>query len=294
MKRWLIGIYVLIAWPNALLAQAPKAVDWKEYSSTEGKFSILLPGTPTTGRRHAGEDSPDSVTYVVNVQLGQQAWSVAYFDEPSEPTNVEAIKKLFDRTRKYRERSEYHHLVSEKDYEVSGYPARDLKIRFDYDKKRIELTRIILVKQRVYEVTLVTFAGSTDTEDVRRYFDSFKAQPLTAEEIKALKSFSAEEKAKAVPRKIKVSSGVLQGQAARKVMPAYTLELQQSGLAGDVEVSILVSEQGQVLEAQAIKGPEPLWPAAVEAAKQWTFKPVTLGGYPVQMEGVLTFKFIVK
>ncbi len=293
MMRIKLGISALLIFQMTLSTYGQKANAWTEFSSPEGKFRILFPGTPTGGMRHAGEDSPSSVTYITNLPLGQHSWTVAYFDEPAPLANAEAIKKLFDRTQKYRTRSEYHHLVNEKDRDYLGYPARDLKIRFDYDKKRVELTRLILVKQRVYEVTLVTATESTETEDVRRFFDSFHAQPLSDEERKALKSFSAEEKAKAVPKKVKVSGGVLQMLTLQKVSPTYPPEARQKGISGAVEVQILVSEEGKVIEAHAVKGPEELRQAAVEAAKQWTFKPAALGDHTVKMEGVLTFKFVL-
>jgi outer membrane biosynthesis protein TonB len=56
-------------------------------------------------------------------------------------------------------------------------------------------------------------------------------------------------------------------------------------------VRVLVSEQGQVLEAEALSGPEQLRDVAVKAAQQWTFKPMAVGSYPVKIIGVLIFSF---
>jgi hypothetical protein len=122
MKSLLIGICVLLALQNSLLCAVAKGFRLEGVCFVRRK--IQHPTARCTYHRGASRRRgfADSVTYIVNVQLGQEAWSVAYFDEPSEPANAEAIKKLFDRTRKYRERSEYHHLVSEKEREVSGYP----------------------------------------------------------------------------------------------------------------------------------------------------------------------------
>ncbi|MCG3161541.1 MAG: hypothetical protein JMDDDDMK_02730 [Acidobacteria bacterium] len=290
MKLVRLMLPLLICATSAYV-QAQSPSDWKEYSSAEGKFRVLMPGEPTKGMRYKGEDSPDSVTYIINFQSGKQAWTVAYFDEPVRPANAEAIKKIFDRTRNYRTRSEYHKLVSEREQDFSGYPARDIKVRFDYDKTRVELTRIILVGQRVYEVSVVTFADKADAPDVSRYFDSFKAEPLTDEEIKKLNSFSAAENEKAVPRKIRVSRGVLEAYATKKAKPSYPPEARSAGVSGQVEVSILVSEQGEVIEAQAISGPMELRDASVQAAREWKFKPARLSDIAVKMEGTLIFGF---
>jgi hypothetical protein len=55
---------------------------------------------------------------------------------------------------------------------------------------------------------------------------------------------------------------------------------------------LLISEQGQVIEASATDGPDQLREAAVLAARKWTFKPVIMGKYMLKVEGELTFEFI--
>jgi hypothetical protein len=55
-------------------------------------------------------------------------------------------------------------------------------------------------------------------------------------------------------------------------------------------VSLIISELGEVLEAKAVRGDPLLTDAAVQAAKQWKFKPLTLSGYPVMVEGVLVIE----
>jgi TonB family protein len=60
---------------------------------------------------------------------------------------------------------------------------------------------------------------------------------------------------------------------------------------GKVDVRVVISETGRVTEATAISGHPALRTAAVEAARQWVYKPATLNGAPVKMESVLTFTF---
>ena len=63
---------------------------------------------------------------------------------------------------------------------------------------------------------------------------------------------------------------------------------------GPVQVEITVSESGKVIEAKAVSGHELLRDAAVEAAKQWEFKPTEVSGEPVKMQGILTFSFALQ
>jgi protein TonB len=96
------------------------------------------------------------------------------------------------------------------------------------------------------------------------------------------------------PKKIRVSQGVLKERAIRKVAPTYPSEARAAGVAGTVKVDIVISEEGVVIEATAFDGPEQLREAAIEAARQWTFKPETLEGKPARMLGVLSFIFTLR
>jgi TonB family protein len=294
MGKLVIGMLSLLICALSSLVRAQSASDWKEYSSAEGKFRILMPGEPSKKMRCKGDDSPHSVTYVAKFEDDKQTWTVAYFDAPVRPASAEAIKKIFDRTCDYRTRSAYHKIIDEKDQDFSGYPARDIKIRFDYDSERVELTKIVLVGQRVYEISVVTFVNSADAPDVHRYFDSFRAEPLTDEEIKTLKSFSEAENEKAIPRKIQVTRGVLEVTAIRKVKPNYPPRAEAAGISGKVEVRVLVSEQGEVIEAQATSGPEELRDISVQAARNWRFKPSYYCDAIVKVEGPLLFNFTLR
>jgi protein TonB len=60
---------------------------------------------------------------------------------------------------------------------------------------------------------------------------------------------------------------------------------------GKVEVRIVISETGQVIEATAVSGHPTLRSAAAEAAREWVYKPTTLNGVPIKVETVLTFTF---
>ena len=96
------------------------------------------------------------------------------------------------------------------------------------------------------------------------------------------------------PKTINVSNVVLQEQAIKKVQPAFPIEARAARVSGSVKVQVLISEEGRVIEATALEGPEQLLEAAIEAARQWTFKPVTLSGLAVRMAGVLSFNFKLK
>jgi TonB family protein len=92
-------------------------------------------------------------------------------------------------------------------------------------------------------------------------------------------------------KKIDFSGGVLQGYAVKKVQPPYPVEARDADVSGDVQVQVLISEQGKVIEATPIGGPQLLLSAALDAARQWVFKPTEVSGVPVKVQDTLTFNF---
>jgi TonB family protein len=88
------------------------------------------------------------------------------------------------------------------------------------------------------------------------------------------------------------NSGNLVGaNVVTSVKPAYPPAARNMGLSGKVDVRVVISEMGRVVDAKALNGPMMLQGAAIAAARQWVYKPATLNGAPVKTESVLTFTF---
>ncbi len=98
----------------------------------------------------------------------------------------------------------------------------------------------------------------------------------------------------APPKKITVSGGVLQGSAIKKFQPPYPPIAKAARAAGAVQVQVTISEEGRVIEAAVIGGHPLLRDAALQAARQWLFKPTELSGVPVKVQGILTFNFTLQ
>ncbi|MCI0663657.1 MAG: energy transducer TonB [Acidobacteria bacterium] len=89
----------------------------------------------------------------------------------------------------------------------------------------------------------------------------------------------------------KLTGSVLWGDAITKVQPRYPANAKRVMASGRVEVQVTISKDGRVIAAKAISGHPVLHDAAVEAARQWVFKPATLNGVPVETLMVMTFEF---
>jgi len=170
---------------------------------------------------------------------------------------------------------------------LNGFPALEYKMKVDRDG--IEIGRIVLVRQRVYQLRMFTLTRANQAaSEVTKFFDSFKPAPMTDEEI--VEATRATRK-KATSRTLVIASGVLRARAVKKVNPVYSPEAKAARVSGVVKMRILVSEEGNVIDAEVLEGPDLLRESALAAARLWVFMPTELGGTPVKVEGVLTLKF---
>jgi protein TonB len=87
------------------------------------------------------------------------------------------------------------------------------------------------------------------------------------------------------PQKIRVGGAVQAANLISKVDPVYPPQAKQAGTQGTVRLAIEISAEGKVESVNALSGPDVLVQAAVEAVRQWIYKPTLLNGQPV---GVLT------
>jgi TonB family protein len=89
-----------------------------------------------------------------------------------------------------------------------------------------------------------------------------------------------------------VPESVSLSRAITKVNPDYPPAAREMNATGTVEVEIIISEAGLVVDATAISGHLALRSAAVDAARKWVFEPAILNGKPVRVKSVLTFVFV--
>jgi protein TonB len=94
-----------------------------------------------------------------------------------------------------------------------------------------------------------------------------------------------------VPKRIRVSQGVIQGQCIHKVEPIYPKIALSARIQGQVLLRAVINKNGEVTELQVISGHPMLIPAAVEAVKQWRYRPYLLNGEAVEVETTITVTF---
>jgi len=95
----------------------------------------------------------------------------------------------------------------------------------------------------------------------------------------------------ATPQRVRVSSGVVSGLLLRKVQPNYPPLARQARIQGTVVLQAQISKEGAIENLQLISGHPMLAPAAIEAVKQWKYKPYLLNGEPVEVDTQVQVNF---
>lgn len=86
-----------------------------------------------------------------------------------------------------------------------------------------------------------------------------------------------------VPSRIRVGAAVMEQKLIRKVDPVYPPLALQARISGIVKLSVTISKEGTVANIMVISGHPLLIPAALDAVKQWVYRPTLLNGAPVEV-----------
>ncbi|MGH9540061.1 MAG: TonB family protein [Terriglobales bacterium] len=96
---------------------------------------------------------------------------------------------------------------------------------------------------------------------------------------------------KAAEQTLRISQGVSQGLIIKKVTPVYPPQALQMRLEGKVDLQAKISKNGSIAGVKQSSGDVILGRAAIEAVRQWKYKPYFLNGEPVDVETQITVNF---
>ena len=95
----------------------------------------------------------------------------------------------------------------------------------------------------------------------------------------------------AAPQRVRVSSGVVSGLLVKRVNPVYPPLARQARIQGVVLLQAQISKDGRIENLQLISGHPMLAPAAIEAVKQWVYRPYLLNGEPCEVDTQIQVNF---
>jgi hypothetical protein len=159
---------------------------WKEFKSSEGRFSIVLPGTPKKEVNTQDTKIGKLTSHYFNLETDLGHYLVTYVDMPEGPTTPADTKAALDSARD-QALSSGARLLLENDISVAGVVGRELLVE---QNGLIVKARFFFVKARLYQILFVTrpntvfnngkpSANTADYTDLfqsvsKKFFDSFK------------------------------------------------------------------------------------------------------------------------
>ena len=92
-------------------------------------------------------------------------------------------------------------------------------------------------------------------------------------------------------QRVRVSQGVTQGLLIYKIDPTYPTPAHNARIQGTVVLAAVIGKDGNVTSLRLVNGNPMLANAAIDAVKQWRYKPFLLNGQPVEIETTVTVNF---
>jgi protein TonB len=93
------------------------------------------------------------------------------------------------------------------------------------------------------------------------------------------------------PAEIRVREDVMRTLREKRVDPAYPQAALKASVHGLVELQVKISQTGDVQNVQLVSGDPILDSSAIEAVKQWHYKPYLLNGAPMTVFAKVTLNY---
>lgn len=267
-----------------------KPEDWKTFRSREGNFSVLLPTTPTEEIRRFGLQGGIAEEHRYTVPSADANYQVAYTYLSENLATPELVRQRFKSLLDNLKSNPDVTFIGGKSITYEGNPGIEFAVESSKGK--------ILTNSRqyfgygcIYEVTARSVRKDPPLKEPQMFIDSLKilGPPLSRPMYLVPAEQEFPDFTPLAGGSFSVRTKTLRENAIEHPAPNFKLTPGRSMAGRKVTVVVEISEDGKVLSADAIEGPENFAGEAMKTAKRWTFKPFIYKGKPVKVEGRLTF-----
>ena len=88
-------------------------------------------------------------------------------------------------------------------------------------------------------------------------------------------------------------SRMMEGNLVHRVDPQYPVIAKTAGVQGTVVIKAIISRDGAIEHEELVGGPPLLANAALQAVRQWKYRPYYLNGEPMEVETQITVNFVL-
>lgn len=96
------------------------------------------------------------------------------------------------------------------------------------------------------------------------------------------------------PKRFRISPEVAESLAIKKVNPVYPPIAVAAGVQGVVVFDVVLDKTGNPAKIHVVSGHPMLIQAAMNAVRQWRYKPYTLNGEPVEVDALVKVNFTLR
>jgi TonB family protein len=303
------------------IEQASKPEVWKEFTSTEGGFSIQLPGVPGATVTELRTPSGKLTQHIFATALKDSSYHISYIDYPAGADDPALVNQRLDQARETMlAKSKGMKMLSQRELALGSFPGREILIL--QNESVFGVFQIYLVRNRLYEIALLApleaafnkGSVSLRTQDRTEHFNGiadrfFESLDITAatetmgEVERKLHELRKQERYQGArvlspcsPCDAQESTAepVLNGRALHLVTPRYPALARSAHASGTVRVQVLIDLDGTVAAAEIVDGHPLLASAALKAARESQFTPTQFEGKTVMVSGVIIYNFVAQ
>lgn len=172
--KLVMAVILFLSACSFLHAQQPV---WKELRSTEGGFSVFMPGTPTPNKVTVNTASGVEEAYTFTLNEGELNEYIVAYSKYSETNSKESsTDRLLDSVRDGILLVQQGKLLSEAAITLDGHSGRAIAV--ERPGGVITMARFYVVDNRFYQLSVKAKANERELEAMRRFLDSFKLLPI--------------------------------------------------------------------------------------------------------------------
>lgn len=154
------------------LLTACGGASWREFSSEEGAFSVLMPKNPSVEVQTVDTPLGPIDIRLFSAELSDIAFVVGYSDYPSAFVAQSNPVVVLNGARDGAVANVQGKLLSENVIFLDGYPGRELRIEGP-DAELTAVSRIFLVNNRLYQAMVVVPVDQSSTNEISTFLESF-------------------------------------------------------------------------------------------------------------------------
>lgn len=147
---------------------------WKEFTSEEGRFSILLPRTPRQTTETVDTPVGEVDEHTFTTIHGNITYIVSYSDYPQDLTTGDT-RAVLNALRDSAVTDFNGKLLNERSISLNGHPGRELEIQVSDDSGTvIAKLHVFLVGNRLYYLYTIVSEEHASSPSIDKFLNSFK------------------------------------------------------------------------------------------------------------------------